>query len=91
MLLPDDLIIKNNCSLSMIKLHKKFKSSVIASKKVDKKNVSRWGIFNLDKLHKKYFLILQFFLHHHFEYHIGAKKLLLQFLQYLQLLSLIHI
>ena len=57
MLLPDDLIIKKNCSKSMIKLHKKYESSVIASKKVAKKDVSRWGIFNLDKLHKKYFLI----------------------------------
>ena len=37
MYLPDDLIIKNNCSKSMIKLHKKYKSSVIASKKVKNK------------------------------------------------------
>tara|TARA_B100000900_G_C20589426_1_gene721023 strand:+ start:10 stop:825 length:816 start_codon:yes stop_codon:yes gene_type:complete len=53
MLLPDDLIVKNNCSNSMIKVHKKYKSSVIASMKVEKKTVSRWGIFkfkkNLDK------------------------------------------
>ena len=54
---PDDLIIKNNCSLSMIKLHKKYKSSVIASKKVKKKDVSRWGIFDLKKLNKNSFLI----------------------------------
>ena len=57
MLLPDDLIIKNNCSQSMIKLHKKYKSSVIASKKVKKKDVSRWGIFNLKKFNKNNFLI----------------------------------
>ena len=57
MFLPDDLIIKNNCSLSMIKLHKKFKSSVIASKKVGKNDVSRWGIFNLIKFNKNNFLI----------------------------------
>jgi len=57
MLLPDDLIIKNNCSQSMIKLHKKYKSSVIASKKVNKKDVSRWGIFDLKKLNKNNFLI----------------------------------
>ena len=57
MLLPDDLIIKKNCSYSMIKLHKKYKSSVIASKKVKSKNVSRWGIFKLKKINKENFLI----------------------------------
>ena len=57
MYLPDDLIIKNNCSQSMIKLHKKYKSSVIASKKVKRKEVSRWGIFNLKKFNKNTFLI----------------------------------
>ena len=55
--LPDDLIIKNNCSRSMIKLHKKHKSSVIASKRVKKKDISRWGIFNLKKFNKNNFLI----------------------------------
>ena len=57
MLFPDDLIIKKNCSQSMIKLHKKYKSSIIASKKVKRKDVSRWGIFNLKKFSKKNFLI----------------------------------
>ena len=57
MYLPDDLIIKNNCSQSMIKLHKKYNSSVIASKKVKRKEVSRWGIFNLKKFNKNIFLI----------------------------------
>ena len=57
MLLPDDLIIKSNCSQSMIKLHKKYKASVIASKKVKKKDVTRWGIFNLKKLNKNNFII----------------------------------
>ena len=57
MLLPDDLIIKKNCSQSMIKLHAKYKSSVIASKKVKKNDVSRWGIFDLKKLNKSSFLI----------------------------------
>ena len=57
MLLPDDLIIKNNCSQSMIKLHTKYKSSIIASKKVKKKDVSRWGIFGLKKFSKKNFFI----------------------------------
>ena len=37
MLMPDDLIINNNCSASLLKLHNRYKSSVIASKKVNKK------------------------------------------------------
>ena len=49
MLLPDDLIIKNNCSKSMIKIHKKYNSSVMASMNVKKNNVSRWGIYKLNK------------------------------------------
>ncbi len=49
MLLPDDLIIKKNCSKSMIRIHNLYKSSVMASMKVDKKSVSRWGIYKLDK------------------------------------------
>ena len=58
MLLPDDLIIKNNCSKSMIKVHKKFNSSVIASLNVNKKTVSRWGIFKLKKkINKRNFFV----------------------------------
>ena len=57
MLLPDDLIMKVNCSKSMIKLHKKYKSSVIASKKVKKNDVSRWGIFKTKKIDKSNFII----------------------------------
>jgi len=57
MLMPDDLIIMKNCSLSLIKLHKKYNSSVIASKKVDKKSVSRWGIFDIKKINNKDFII----------------------------------
>ena len=49
MLLPDDLIIKNNCSKSMINTHKKYKASVMASMTVNKKTVSRWGIYKLNK------------------------------------------
>ena len=41
----------------MIKLHNKHKVSVIASKKVKKKDVTRWGIFNLKKFNKNNFLI----------------------------------
>ena len=47
MLLPDDLIINKNCSKEMIKLHLKTKGSIIATKKVDKKDVSRWGILSV--------------------------------------------
>ena len=58
MLLPDDLIIKKNCSKSMINIHKRYKSSVMASMNVNKKTVSRWGIFRLSKkLNKKNYLI----------------------------------
>jgi len=49
MLLPDDLIIKKNCSKSMIKIHRRYKYSVMASMSVNKKTVSRWGIFKLNK------------------------------------------
>ena len=58
MLLPDDLIIKKNCSKSMIKVHKKFKGSVMASLKVNKKTVSRWGIYGIKKnINKNNFII----------------------------------
>ena len=57
LLLPDDLIINKNCSKEMISLHKKTKSNIIASKKVKKKEVSRWGIFKLNKLYKNNFVI----------------------------------
>ena len=49
MLLPDDLIIKKNCSKSMIQVHNRYKSSVMASLHVNKKTVSRWGIYKLGK------------------------------------------
>ena len=58
MLLPDDLIIKKNCSKSMIKVHKRYKSSVMASMTVNKKTVSRWGIYKFtQKLDNKNFLV----------------------------------
>ena len=49
MLLPDDLILKKNCSKSMISINKKFNSSVMASMKVHKNDVSRWGIYDINK------------------------------------------
>ena len=49
MLLPDDLIIRQNCSKSMIRVHNKYMSSVMASMSVNKNTVSRWGIYKLKK------------------------------------------
>ena len=57
MVLPDDLIIKKNCSKEMINLHKKMKSAVIATKTVNKKTVSRWGILSVKNKKKNYFQI----------------------------------
>ena len=57
MLFPDDLIIKKNCSKEMILLHKKTKGSIIATKTVEKKTVSRWGILDPKKKNKNYFQI----------------------------------
>ena len=58
LLLPDDLIMKKNCSKSMIGTHLKYNASVMASMTVDKKNVSRWGIYKLNKkLNKTDYLI----------------------------------
>ena len=58
MLLPDDLIMKSNCSKSMISIHKKYNSSVMASMKINKKDVSRWGIYNIKKnINKNNFII----------------------------------
>ena len=57
MLLPDDLIINKKCSKEMIKLHRKTKGSIIATKIVDKKDVSRWGILSFKNKKKSYFQI----------------------------------
>tara|TARA_X000001036_G_scaffold396360_1_gene397888 strand:+ start:558 stop:1373 length:816 start_codon:yes stop_codon:yes gene_type:complete len=58
MLLPDDLIIKKNCSKDMISIFKKQKCSIMASIKVNKKTVNRWGIFSKGKnLNNSNFLI----------------------------------
>jgi UTP--glucose-1-phosphate uridylyltransferase len=57
MLLPDDIIIKKNCTREMISLHKKTKSSIIATKRVNKKSVSRWGILSVKNKKKNYFQI----------------------------------
>ncbi len=57
MLLPDDLIIKKNCSKEMINLFNKKKASIIATKTVSKKTVSRWGILSVKNRKKNYFQI----------------------------------
>ena len=57
MLLPDDLIIKKNCSKEMIRLHNKTRGSVIATKKVERKTVSRWGILSIKDKKKNHFEI----------------------------------
>ncbi len=58
MLFPDDLILKRNCSKDMIALHKKHNCSVMASIKVKKKDVSRWGIYSVKKkINKRNFII----------------------------------
>ena len=42
----------------MIKIHKKYKASVMASMKVKKNNVSRWGIYKINKkLNKRNYII----------------------------------
>ena len=58
MLLPDDLIINKNCSKSMLAIHKRFNSSVMASMRVNKNEVSRWGIYNVkDRIDNMNFIV----------------------------------
>ena len=57
MLFPDDLIIKKNCTKEMIALYKKTKGSIIATKKVKRIEVSRYGILSLKDRKKNYFTI----------------------------------
>ena len=57
MLFPDDLIIQKNCSKEMIALHNKTKGSIIATKKVLRETVSRWGILSIQNKKKNYFKI----------------------------------
>ncbi len=58
MLFPDDLILKKNCSKDMISIHNKHNCSVMASIKVKKNNVSRWGIYSIKKkINKNNFII----------------------------------
>ena len=50
MLLPDDLIVKKNCSKDMISVHKRYKCSVMASMKINRKTVNRWGIYSIKSI-----------------------------------------
>ena len=47
MLLPDDLIIKSNCSKEMIRLHKKTNGSIIATKRVKEKQYQDGEFYQL--------------------------------------------
>ena len=50
--------LKKNCSKDMIKIHKKYKASVMASMTVSKNNVNRWGIYSSSKkLNNQNFII----------------------------------
>ena len=49
MLFPDDLIIKKNCSKSMITAHNKYKSSIMAAMTVQKKKQFQDGVFIISK------------------------------------------
>ena len=57
MVFPDDLIIKKNCTKEMLLLHKKTKSSIIATKKVEMKTISRWGVLKIKDKKKNFFKI----------------------------------
>jgi len=58
MLLPDDLIINKNCSKEMIKIYNKNKCSVMASLKVKRSIVNRYGVYSIKKnLNKNNFYI----------------------------------
>ena len=57
MLLADDLIVKKNCSKEMISLDKKTKGSIIATRKVERRTVSRWGILGVKDKKKHSFTI----------------------------------
>ena len=58
MLLPDDLIIKRNCSKDMMSIYNKKKCSVMASMKVNRKTVNRWGIYSKkEKINKNNFFV----------------------------------
>ena len=52
LILPDDIIIKKNCSRELVSIHKANRSSVVATKMVQKKDVDRYGILGFSKKKK---------------------------------------
>jgi len=57
LVLPDDIIKGNNCSKDIISINKKYNCSVIASKKVKKPELSRYGVFKASSKIKNLFNI----------------------------------
>jgi UTP--glucose-1-phosphate uridylyltransferase len=57
LILPDDIIINKNCSRELISIHKIYKCSVLATKKIKKEDVSRYGILGFFKKKKNVFNI----------------------------------
>ena len=53
MVLPNDLIIKKNCSKEIIEVHSKKKCTIIATKTVKKSSVSRGGILSVKNKNKE--------------------------------------
>jgi UTP--glucose-1-phosphate uridylyltransferase len=60
LILPDDIIINKNCSRELISIYKTYKCSVLATKKVKKEDVSRYGILGFLKKKKNVFNINKF-------------------------------
>jgi UTP--glucose-1-phosphate uridylyltransferase len=49
LILPDDIIVNNNCSKELINIHNKSKASILAIKKVPKNIVNRYGVVGFNK------------------------------------------
>jgi len=57
LVLPDDIIKGNNCSKDIISINNKYHCSIIASKKVKKSELSRYGVFKVSSKNKNLFNI----------------------------------
>lgn len=60
LVLPDDVIINSNCSKELIEAHYKYKSSVVAIKKVSDRDVNRYGIAGYSAKNRNHLKINQF-------------------------------
>lgn len=60
LVLPDDVIINSNCSKELIEAHYKYKSSVVAIKKVSDRDVNRYGIVGYSAKSRNHLKINQF-------------------------------